>query len=99
MIFEVAELQIDPGNAEAFEQAARGAVPLFRAAEGCTSFSLRRSIEHPGRYQLLVEWTSIAAHMEVFRNSEGYQAWRTLVGHFFTAPPVMQHLEEAVSGF
>lgn len=96
MIHEIATLTIDPAQADAFENAVAAARPHFEAAEGFRSFRLQRSIENPGRYQLIVGWDSIEAHMIGFRNSDGFQTWRTLAGPFFVAPPEVEHFTQAL---
>ena len=99
MITEIATIVIDPVKAAAFEAAVAEAAPHFQAAEGCHGMVLDRCIEHPARYFLRVEWESVDHHMETFRASEGFQAWRALAGPFFAEPPVVAHSERAVTGF
>ncbi|MCB1390568.1 MAG: antibiotic biosynthesis monooxygenase [Rhodobacteraceae bacterium] len=96
MIREIANLTIDPANAAAFEAAVARAVPLFRAAPDCFGVHLERVIEEPGRYRLVVQWASVAAHTEVFRASPAFQEWRALAGPFFSEPPHVVHTEQVV---
>lgn len=91
MIYEIATIQIDPALAAEFETAVGKAKPYFDAAPGQVSFTLQKSIENPGRYLLIVGWDSVEAHMVDFRNSEGFQVWRSLVGGFFVSPPSVEH--------
>lgn len=99
MIKEIARIDIDPAKAAAFEAAVAQAQPHFRAAPGCRSFALERAVDRPGHYLLVVGWDSIDAHMVDFRASDGFQAWRALVGPFFTATPDVFHIETAIDGF
>lgn len=99
MISELARIEIDPQDATAFEAAVASAAPHFRAAPGCHSFRLDRSVDHPGHYLLVVGWESVEAHMVDFRASPEFQAWRALAGPFFKAPPQVDHVETAVGGF
>jgi quinol monooxygenase YgiN len=99
MIFEIAQIEIRPGTEREFEAAVAEAAPLFEASPGCHSLKLMRSIEHPLRYRLVVGWETIEAHMVDFRQSPAFESWRALVGPFFTAPPVVEHVEEAYTGF
>ncbi|MBC2667607.1 putative quinol monooxygenase [Novosphingobium piscinae] len=96
MIHEIAALTIDPAQAGAFEAAVAAARPHFEGDPGCLSFRLERVIEHPGEYRLVVGWTSVAAHMEDFRQSPAFQQWRALAGPFFTAPPSVIHVETVI---
>lgn len=96
MIHEIATLTIDPARAAEFEAAVTQARPHFEAAGGFVSFALRRSIESPERYHLVVGWESVEAHMVDFRESEGFQAWRALASPFFTAPPSVEHVAQVI---
>lgn len=91
MVFEIAELDIKPGDEEAFEAAARMAVPLFQRAKGFLSFDLQRTIERPNIYRLVVGWATLEDHMVHFRESSDFQEWRRLVGPHFAAPPKVEH--------
>lgn len=93
MIEEIAQIEIDASQAQAFEAAVAQAEPHFRAAKGFRSFALYRSIELPGRYRLIVGWDSVEAHTVDFRASPAFQAWRALAGPFFLAPPHVEHVQ------
>lgn len=96
MIHEIATLTIDPARAIEFEAAVTAARPHFEAAKGFLSFGLRRSIENPERYHLIIGWESVEAHMVDFRESEGFQAWRALASPFFIAPPLVEHVARVI---
>lgn len=98
-VLEIADIRVKPENSAAFEAAVAEAVPLFRAAPGCESLRLERSIEQPGRYLLVVGWATIEAHTVDFRGSEAFTAWRGLVGQYFAAPPHVEHVERVLEGF
>lgn len=91
MVYEIATIQIAAANAALFEAAVAKAAPLFKSAAGCSAMMLERSIEHEGRYRLVVQWASVEHHMVQFRESSAFGEWRALVGPFFTAPPVVEH--------
>lgn len=93
MIIERAEIDVLPGHEAQFEAAVQEAAPQFRSATGCLSMALHRVIEKPGTYRLMVEWTSVDAHMVDFRHSPGFQEWRRLVSPHFAAPPRVDHVE------
>jgi quinol monooxygenase YgiN len=99
MIHEVAQIEVIAGHEAAFEAAVAKAAPHFRAARGCRSFALDRSIERPQHYRLIVGWDSVEDHMVQFRASEGFQAWRALVGPHFAGTPQVEHVERVVDGF
>lgn len=99
MIYEVAEIEVIAGSDASFEAAVAAAMPHFKSARGCRSFALNRSVEYPQRYRLVVGWDSVDDHMIHFRASEGFQAWRALVGAYFAAPPRVEHVTVVLPGF
>ncbi|WP_063736447.1 antibiotic biosynthesis monooxygenase family protein [Streptomyces sp. RTd22] len=92
MITEIAQIEILPGQEEDFEQAVSEARPLFLAAEGCHGIDLHRSVEHPTRYRLIVQWETLEHHTVTFRGSEDFTRWRALAGPHFAAPPQVEHV-------
>lgn len=99
MIHEIAEIEVISGQESAFETAVSEAVMYFRTARGCRSFALKRSIESPQSYLLLVGWDSVEDHVVHFRESLNFQAWRNLVGRYFASPPKVEHVATVVEGF
>ena len=99
MVHEIAQIEVRPGTEEEFERAVDEAVASFKSAKGCRSLRLERSVEHPSRYRLVVGWDSVEAHIVDFRESEGFQTWRALVGPFFASPPQVEHVETVLTGF
>lgn len=91
MILESATLDVKPGQAEAFEAAMQKARPLIAATPGFISIAVRRCVETPNRYLLLVEWETLEAHTVGFRQSLRYQEWRTLLHHFYAPFPLVEH--------
>jgi quinol monooxygenase YgiN len=99
MIFEIAEIKIKTGCEEQFIAAVNQAAPNFKSAAGCHLLHLFREIEDPTRFKLMVGWDSVEAHTEVFRNSQGFQNWRSLVGGFFEESPVVVHVNKVLNAF
>ncbi len=99
MIYEIAEITIQPTTNQAFEAAVAQAVPLFQRARGCVSMRIDRTIERPDVYRLVIGWQTLEDHTVHFRGSDDFQAWRALVGGFFAVPPVVEHTETVVMGF
>ena len=96
MILEHAVFAITPGSEGKFEAAIDEAKQLLAATEGFRSLTLRRGIEQPSTYLLLVEWDSVQDHMQGFRESELFLRWRELIGPFFAAAPEVEHYQAAV---
>jgi heme-degrading monooxygenase HmoA len=99
MIYEIAHLRIQPDTNAAFEAAVTQAIPLFQRSKGCLSMRLEQCIERADGYRLVVGWETLEAHTVHFRGSEEFQAWRALVGGFFTAPPEVEHMNTVLTGF
>ena len=91
MILETAVLNVRPGQEAAFEAAMAKARPLILASPGCISMEVRRCLETPNRYLLLVNWRTLEDHTIGFRQSAPYQEWRNLLHHFYDPPPQVEH--------
>lgn len=99
MIWEIALIEVKPGEEAAFEAAAAKAVPLFQRAKGCKGMQIQRSVEHPSRYRLVVDWEALEDHTVHFRGSEDFLEWRKLVGPYFAGPPQVEHTHRVLAGF
>lgn len=93
MIVEVATITVKPGQGKLFESIFPEAEKVIASATGYVSHELRRCIETPGKYLLLVRWESLEAHTVSFRGSAKFQKWRGLIGGFFQNPPEVEHYE------
>jgi heme-degrading monooxygenase HmoA len=91
MILESALLDVKPGQEAAFETAIAEARPLIAATPGFRSIAVRRCLETPNRYLLLVEWERLEDHTVGFRKSERYETWRALLHHFYDPFPTVEH--------
>jgi len=59
MILETAILNVRKGEESAFEAVMKTARPLIAATPGFKGIELRRCIEIPNRYLLLVKWQNL----------------------------------------
>ena len=91
MILEVAVLDVRAGEGARFEAAFRRAEPLIAAAAGHQRHELRRCLELPDRYLLLVWWATLEDHTRGFRGSAAYQELKALLHHFYDPFPVVEH--------
>lgn len=91
MILEVAILNVRDGACDAFESAFREASTIIASMPGYHSHELRRCVEAPGRYILLVHWRCLEDHTAGFRQSAEYQRWGTLLHHFYDPFPTVEH--------
>jgi heme-degrading monooxygenase HmoA len=94
MILEVAILNVRHGEGPAFESAFREASGIIASMAGYHAHELRRCIEVPNRYILLVHWRQLEDHTIGFRQSAEYQRWRALLHHFYDPFPTVEHYGE-----
>jgi heme-degrading monooxygenase HmoA len=91
MILEVAVLNIKPGQEVDFELAFSQAQTIISDMQGYISHELKKCIEKPSRYILLVNWSSLQDHTEGFRKSVEYDEWRRMLHHFYDPFPEVEH--------
>ncbi|WP_232631197.1 antibiotic biosynthesis monooxygenase family protein [Methylobacterium sp. Leaf118] len=99
MILEIAQIDVKAGAEAAFEAGITQAAEIFREAKGCRSFAVRRSVEKPQRYRLLIEWDTLEAHTQDFTGSQAWKAYRALVSDTFDSPPQVEHTELTLKAF
>ena len=97
MVIEVAKIDVLEGSEARFEEGVSTARALFLAAQGCTGVRLWRSIEHPGRYRLIVQWATLEDHTVTFRESPAFASWRALVSDCFASNPEVEHHTEVLA--
>jgi heme-degrading monooxygenase HmoA len=93
MLLEHASIRVRAGSAAAFESAMADARGAIAGSPGFVSFSLRRGVESPDTYLLLVGWETLDDHLVGFRESEAFTRWRALIGPYFDGQPVVDHYE------
>jgi heme-degrading monooxygenase HmoA len=97
MILERARFQTLPDAQADFERAFETALTVISQAGGYRSLRLLRGIEKPTEYLLLIEWDSVADHMEGFRGSALFERWAELLRPYYAAPPEVEHFDPVVS--
>lgn len=93
MILEAARLDVIPGQETDFEAAFGQAQAIIASMPGYVEHELRRCIEQPSRYLLLVRWRRLEDHTEGFRGSPQYQQWKALLHHFYDPFPEVEHYQ------
>lgn len=96
MILEAALLNVRPEQDAAFAATLAEARPLIAATPGFQGIEVRRCIEQPHRYLLLVRWEQLTDHTERFRNSERYTLWKKLLHHFYDPFPTVEHFGPSI---
>ncbi|MEW2384910.1 antibiotic biosynthesis monooxygenase family protein [Micromonospora sp. NPDC047707] len=91
MVLEVALIDVLLGHEDKFAAAYAEGHRVLAGTPGCRSVRMTRGVESPSRFVLLVEWDSVEAHTENFRNTERFTRWRELIGPHFANPPLVEH--------
>ena len=94
MVLEVAILDVVPGREDEFQTAFTQAAPIIASMNGYIDHSLRRCIESPSRYLLLVNWETLEDHTDGFRASPEYLQWKALLHAFYDPFPTVEHYTE-----
>lgn len=97
-ILESARLDVRPGQEADFQAAFAQAQSSIRAVPGFIDLELRRCVETPNRYLLLVRWETLEAHTVGFRKGEHYPRWKELLHHFYDPFPEVEHYEPVELG-
>ena len=95
MILEVAILDVIPGQESDFQRSFAEAQKIISSMPGYISHELKRCIEKPSRYILLVNWENLEDHTVGFRGSPQYQEWKTLLHHYYDPFPEVEHYDDA----
>ncbi|MBE9079629.1 antibiotic biosynthesis monooxygenase [Romeria aff. gracilis LEGE 07310] len=98
MILEVAILNIFAGQESDFEHSFAEAQTIIASTKGYVRHELKRCIEKPSRYLLLVHWDTLEDHTEGFRNSPEYQNWKALLHRYYDPFPEVEHYQSVSAG-
>ncbi|GAB3654033.1 antibiotic biosynthesis monooxygenase family protein [Glycomyces tarimensis] len=91
MVLEVAEINVIPGQEAAFAEAYRAAREFVAVSPGLRSMRMTQGVESPSRFVLLIEWDSVEAHEQGFRETDRFGKWREAIGPYFAKAPVVEH--------
>jgi heme-degrading monooxygenase HmoA len=96
MITEIAEIEVKPGMETKFIAGVDSCKPIFARAPGFHGLVLHHSIEHPRQFLLMIQWETVAHHMDQFQKSPDFALWREAVGECFASKPKLQHTETVI---
>ena len=91
MILEVAILNVKNDLTDDFEKAYLKAQQIISNMKGYISHELKKCLEVPNKYILLVNWETLEDHTIGFRESKEYQEWKELLHHFYDPFPTVEH--------
>jgi len=91
MILETAFMTVHPGAEDDFFAALGQAKRSLLDSPGCRDLRINQGVEHPQTFLLLIEWDTLADHVEGFRESPAFDSWRGILGPFFAEAPRVEH--------
>jgi heme-degrading monooxygenase HmoA len=91
MVVELAILKAKAGAAQQLVDALHGARPVLGRAAGYLGSVFYQGIEDPGTVVLRIEWETLEAHTQGFRQGPLFPEWRSHFGHLLAAPPEVTH--------
>ncbi|MDO9397612.1 MAG: antibiotic biosynthesis monooxygenase family protein [Herbiconiux sp.] len=92
-VLEVARLTVPEGAADDFEMAFAEAHALVTAAGGRLASDLTRIVGTTSDYLFVVEWRTLADHVEGFAGSPDFATFEGLIGPYLVGAPVVHHYE------
>jgi heme-degrading monooxygenase HmoA len=95
-VLEIARFEARVGAEEKFVDAYLTARDEIATTPGCRSVRMTRGVESASSFVLLVEWDSLAAHLETFRGSERFARWRGAIGPHLAGPASVEHVVDVV---
>ncbi len=96
MILEVAILDVISGKESDFQRSFAEAEKIISKSAGYISHKLKRCLEKPSRYILLVNWEKLEAHTIGFRGSPDYEEWKALLHHYYHPFPAVEHYDDVL---
>ena len=89
MVVEVALLKAKAGDVDRLREGLRAARAVIARAPGYRGSVFYEGIEEPDSFILQVEWETLEAHMQGFRQSPLLAEWRGHFGSFLAGPPAV----------
>lgn len=74
-----------------FEANFKKASTIISSMNGYYGHELKKCLEIPNQYLLLVQWETLEDHEEGFRKSKEYELWKALLHHFYEPFPEVFH--------
>ncbi|KIC02947.1 antibiotic biosynthesis monooxygenase [Flavobacterium sp. JRM] len=93
MIQEAAVLFVKKDQENDFENDFAKASQYISSIEGYLGHSLKKCMEQPNKYLLLVDWRNLEDHTIGFRESAVYLEWKKLLHHYYEPFPIVEHFE------
>jgi quinol monooxygenase YgiN len=93
MVVEYIRYRVPAERHREFEAAYVQAQAALEDSAHCLAYEVSRGIEEPENYVVRIEWDSIEAHEQGFRQSAGFGPFFAAVKPFFEQIEEMRHYE------
>jgi heme-degrading monooxygenase HmoA len=93
MITEIALLTAKPGLRDQVREGLRVARRVIARAPGYVDSVFFEGVKEPDSFVLRIEWTTLEAYTESFRQSELLSEWRSHFYHLLAEPPKVMPYE------
>jgi heme-degrading monooxygenase HmoA len=91
MVVELAILKAKDGATHQLVEAMRGARSVLARSAGYLGSVFYQGIEDPGTVVLRIEWETLEAHTQGFRQGPLFPEWRSHFIHLVEGPPQVTH--------
>ena len=91
MFMEIVQFPVKAGREEEFEAVVAKMMPGLKAIKGFQGFELRRSVETPTKFYLMVRWEKLEDHTVTYAQSELRKEVGAALGAFADGRPAMEH--------
>lgn len=93
MIVEIALLTAQPGRQDQLRDALRAARPVMARMPGYVDSVFHQGLDEPESFVLRIEWQSLEAYRESFRQLPLLEEWRGHFYHLLAGPPKVRPYE------
>lgn len=94
MVLEIAQITAQEGKVDALQAGLLAALPVIRGSEGCQAATVRRQVEDPTVFVLMIEWETLEHHTVTFRGGPRFAEYRSHIAGLFVDPIVARHYEQ-----
>lgn len=91
MFMEIVQFPCKAGQEEEFEKTVRDLMPRFKSLQGYQGYELRRSVEDPTRFYLMVRWEKLEDHTVGYAQSDLRPVVGTAFRAFAGGAPMVEH--------
>ena len=91
MFMEIVQFPCKPGQEEEFEKTVSSLMPRFKTLKGFQGFELRRSVEAPSKFYLMVRWEKLEDHTVGYAQSDVRPVVGAALGAFAGGAPTVEH--------